>query len=70
MKMFTDRRILVRLVNFQFSSNVFETLLKLSHVCPNVRLEAVEFHTQRPMPVRLCCLDFNWLLTNQVNAHS
>lgn len=67
MKIWTDRKILVRLTNIDFSGRAFDRLLELSLIAPNLRLEAVEFHTGRTMPVRLCTLDFDWAKTNAVN---
>jgi len=70
MKIMTDRRILVRLTNIPFSAAVFDMLVKLSLVAPNLRLEAVEFHTSKPLLVRLCSLDFDWRMVNSINANA
>ena len=67
MKMFTDKRTLVSIVNVPFTAVAFDMLLKLSLVAPNLRLETVEVHGLKPRPVRLCMLDFDWQKTNAVN---
>lgn len=67
MRIFTERRILVNLVNVPFTWGAFNLLDRLSRDAPNLRLEAVEEHSGKAIPVRLCTLDFDWGKTNSVN---
>ena len=67
MKIFTEKKIIVRLTNVPFSALAFDMLHKLAQIAPNLRLEGVEFHTGRPATVRLCTLNFDWPLTNSIN---
>ena len=67
MKIFTEKKVLVRLTNVPFSALVFEMLHKLAQLAPNLRFEGVEVHTGRPATVRLCTLDFDWHKTNNLN---
>lgn len=67
MRIFTERGILVNLVNVPFAWAAFDLLDRLSRDAPNLRLEAVEAHTGKPIPVRLCTLSFDWSDVNSVN---
>lgn len=67
MKIFTERRILVNLVNVPFTWACFHGLSKLAQDAPNLRLEAVEAHSGKPVPVRLCTLDWDWASVNSIN---
>jgi len=70
MKIYTDRRILVRLINVPSSAMMFQMLHDISLTAPNLRLEAVEYHSQKAIQVRLCTLDFDWHMVNAVNIPS
>jgi hypothetical protein len=54
MKIFTERRVLVRLTNVPFSAMAFELLHKLAQIAPNLRFEGTEVHSSRPATIRLC----------------
>ena len=67
MRIYTDRGVLVRLTNIRFNAVTFKLLHELSMIAENLRLEAVEVHTGKPFPVRLCALSFDWPQVNSIN---
>lgn len=67
MKVLTERKILLKLVNVPFNAVTHDMLYKLSQIAPNLRLEAVEVHSQKPVQVRLCTIDWDWQITNRLN---
>ncbi len=67
MKILTVRRVLVQLKNVPFNAKMFDLLVTLSVLCPNLALEAVEVHTNAPVFIRLFQLDLDW---KQVQNHN
>ena len=68
MKIKTQKGVLLRLDAIPWSAKMFNILLQLEVICPNLRLDAVEIHTGKPIRVALFQLNLEWIDCKQYNA--
>ena len=67
MKIFTEKKKLVKLENIPFSYEAFAALSRFASMAPNIALDAIEIHTGRKIRVKLFELLFDWQTTRDVN---
>jgi hypothetical protein len=63
----TNRHVLVKILNVPFSAKMFNMLLSMSIMSPNLAIEAQELYSGREVKVKLFEMDFDWPDVNIYN---